>query len=544
MAEAKNGLRMFVKYCVYGFTILGVCTVSFFEGMHYYVEWYQLPQASNNTDDEYGWTDEMLSWTGGSKGGTSSRLGLSGRHAVRAAWMSQEWGFEGGRQEKVADQAFFEPDAMLLKRLKQSEQRPRGKGFEVDRGYLMADRYFDKALSVARSKGMEFPPDLSVTRPPGPPPTTSTPQPSITITVTTPVAHADPIVVDLLLLRANNYEKISRPASLVSAKEIYERVLNVTASDGSQRQNAHVMRLAKKVGDLCERIGAGDEALLWYDWGLQRIGVDLQQLKSKRSSWLGGESSALPSGSLSTSPVLLRATLSLLSAASTHYATHAQLDEAWNLQNTSLSLFPDRQPLVLISPSKEDASASLHSTWLRNRQTMFNLHQASVAHALKKNKEAMDLATSASTRADRDLTLIDPIPAVYTSSTMSPLYQPSQQLHREALLLAAEASFIRGRFLEGQKRPDLTVIAACFERAANLNAQESGKTEETAMGKEWHKYWRNYVRIKEQMGEPIQNPFELEEAVVVDGREAKIIKGIQNGLKSLGAVFGGEPNQR
>ena len=539
MASAKSGFRLFVKYCAYGFTILGVFTMSFFEGMHYYVEWYKLPQSSSDTDDEYGWEDEMISWTGGSKGGSSPRLGVSGRHAVRAAWMAQEWGFEGGRQESVADQAFFEPDSMLLKRLKRSEQRPRERGFQVDKGYLYADQYIEQALNVARNKGMEFPPELSITRPPGPSPALSAPQRSPSSTVLSSESHADPLVVDLLLLRANNYEKISRPAALVSAKEIYERALNTMSSDGSPRQNADVMRLAKKVGDLCERIGAGDEALLWYDWGLHRIGVDLQQLSTKRSSWLGDDTSTLSASSLTSSPVLLRATLSLLSAASTHYATHSRLDEAWNVQNTSLSLFPDRQPLLPLSPSEENASAALHSTWLRNRHTMFNLHQASVAHALKKNKEAMDLADRASTRADRDLTLIDPIPSVYASSTISSLYQPSQQLHRDALLLAAEASFIRGRFLEQQKRPDLALIAGCFERAADLSGQESGKTEETAMGKDWHRYWRNYVRIKEQLGEVVPSPFDREEAVV-EGMEAQIVREIQKALKSLGTIFGGE----
>ena len=531
MERAKFGFRLFVKYCAIGFTVLGVCTISFFEGMHYYVEWYGLPgpPTTGEIDDEYGWSDELISWTGGSKGGTSPRLGYTGRHALRAAWMAQEWGFEGARQASVGDQAMFEPDSMLLKRLKKTEKQPRERGFETDHGYLYADQYFDKALNVARNKGMVFPPELSITRPPGPPTATSSARPSATAVVVASSPHADPLVLDLLLLRANNSEKISQPASLVSAKETYERVLGVTTSDGSPQQNAHAMRLAKKVGDLCERIGAGDEALLWYQWGLQRIGVNLQDLGSKRSTWLGSETN---------SPVLLRATLSLLSAASTHYATHGQLNEAWKLQNLSLSLFPDRQSFPSFSPSKDDASATLHNTWLRNRQTLFILHQASVAHALKKNKEAMDLADTASTRADRDLPLIDPLPSVYTSSTTSPLYQPSQQLHGEALLLAAESSFIRGRFLEQQKRPNLPLIAACFERAADLSAQESGKTEETAMGKEWHRYWRNYVRIKEQMGEEVPNPFDMEEEVI-EGMEARMVKGIQNAIKSAQSMFGG-----
>ena len=549
LKHAKLGFRMFIKYCAWGFAMLGVGTLGLFEGTHWYIEWYKLPPTSDYpssasssssrspasshdevdpTDPEdYGWDDELVSWTGGHLGGTSPKLGYKGRHALRAAWMALYWNTTLERSA-VPQQGLFEPDFMLLKRLESAESHP---AIQADKPGRSVDAYLTTALDVARSKGMVFPPELSITRLPGPPP-----PPTSRSTVSTTV-ECDPVVRDLLLLKASNLERISSPSSLIDTKEIYERILFSTSSDRTPRQEARVMRLAKKVGDLCQRIGADQEGLQWYGWGLARTGIQLDGLAAKKSSWLGSSDSSdfkLPVAPSSTSPALLRAEISLLTAAETYYATHAQLPAASNIQSAALTLIPTPSG-PLSPPTKDNAEAVLHQTWLANRQAMLNLHRASVAHA-QRDTSALSLAETASAQADRLLPLVEPLSPIYIPAHPTALAEPARQLHRDSILLAAESSFTLGRLIETSRRPDLERVARCFERAADLDARQSGRTEESTMGNEWHKYWRNYVRTKAQLGEAVESPF-TDKEVEWKGRDEMILDALSRGVEKFISFF-------
>ncbi|ORX37691.1 hypothetical protein BD324DRAFT_650245 [Kockovaella imperatae] len=513
--RVKIGLRLFVRYCGWGLVIVAIGLGGLFEGAHLYVEKYKLPPVGDvdsgstsrlrssttgeNVDEssstDYGWEDEMLSWTGGSTGGTSPRLGHRARHALRAAWMSTHW--NRTNQATLAEQGWFEPDFMLLKRL-QAEEANAPPPMLVEQSALSMDKYLNTVIQMAKSNGLSFPPELSVTRPPGPPDSTKE------------GSMCDPVVRDLLLLKASNLERMATKTALVDAKEIYERVLIATIPRGTStsRQDARSMRLAKKVGGLCERIGADKEASQWFDWGLTRAGIHLNSLSSSApssSSWFGSSTPRLSFDPSGLSPAMLRATISLLTSVESYHATHAQLEAAWNVQSAALSFFPQRWQ-TNSALEQDNAAAALHQSWLQSYQATLQLHHASVAHAIK-NKSALSIAEEASSLAEQNLKVMDPVPSFYQPPESSALTEPARQLHRDALLVAAESSFTLGRLLETTRQPDLSKVADLFHRAAELDAKQSGRTEETVTGGEWHKYWRNYVRVKALMGETVEPPF-------------------------------------
>jgi hypothetical protein len=451
-----------------------------FEALHQYVETGPMGYPSRG-NDEWGWEDEVQGWTGGPKGGTDPRLGWKARHALRAAWMCQNWG--AGDASLSSRQGFFEPDYIAVKGMIGVDPdvvRP-------DRGFEMANGFFDIALEAGRVRGLVFPPTLSVLRPAGPP------------TSINPI-QGDPAVVDILLLKANGLERLGTQAALGQAKEIYEQVVASTHSDSSPVHEARVMRLAAKVGSLCARMGDGEEALAWWGWGLQRVGLELpsrvQEVKTEARTWLGKspepEQAVLPT---SLPPPILRATISLLISSATHLATQSHVPGAASLQTTALTILPAPAPIP--QPNATTAPATLHHTWIEQRSSLLALHLASTSYAL--GRPALNLATVATTRSDDVLSALTPIPPLYTKS-FGPI---AKQLHRDALLTAAEAAYTRGVLLERQLNPPLNIAAECFERAMSLNASESGSSEPAEMGREWQKYWDSHARVKQKLGQVV-----------------------------------------
>lgn len=497
-----------IKYLIY--TTLGISGVAFgaFEAWHLYVE-NVLLSAPSRVDDEYGWQDEVPGWTGGVRGGTDPKLGWKARHALRGAWICQEWG-AGSSPAAIGKSnssvSAIHPDYLALRGMIGTESTNR-----VDRGYEMADEYIDVAIATARRKGMVFPPTLSVTRSRGP-------------QIPTTTIRGDSTAVDLLLLKAGILERIATMESLHEAKEVYETVFSASQI-GTTTQQAKAMRLAGKVGDLCVRIGDENEARDWWGWGLRQVGVEMpvtlkeevkqgveQEVKQVRG-WFSSKpktqrqdlvsqvhnppsvhtsSPVQSTSSLNLSPPILRATISLLISAETHAARTSHLGLASSLQNTALALLPSPHPLR--KPAKTTAAQDLHDTWLQHRSALLQTHHAAVLTA--QNQPAMETATLAHDRAETVVSAIEPIPTAYTTSFPN----PTKILHRDALLTAAEAAYTRGLLLERSQTAQLDVAAELFERAMTLSALESGRTDEAAMGEDWQRYYRGFARVKGKMG--------------------------------------------
>ncbi|WVQ95778.1 hypothetical protein IAU59_002877 [Kwoniella sp. CBS 9459] len=550
---AFSYLSRIVRYVLYGVLALGGASIVTFEGLHLYVEKVCMAAPSrggSDVDDPYGWIAENQGWTGGVKGGTDPRLGQKARHALRGAWICQQWGAGGSASSMMGKSTgrSFHPDFVAARGMIGQDaggDAAASTRRTVDRGYELADEYVDLAVREARKKGLVFPPTLSGMRPAGPP-------------LETPSSHGvpqgDPAVLDLFLLKAGILERINTPDALLHAKDLYETVLSslVHAKDeqhvGSQ---SRVMRLAGKVGDLSARTGAGDEAMSWWAWGLGRAGVQMEQgakakinevvkeVKQEAKGWFGWSSSSQktaetspieqPSSSIvspastdpftsNLTPGVLRASVSLLVSASAHLATKSSLAAASTLQSQALSLIPATSHIG--TPTTSNAESTLHETWLQQRAALIKLHQSSVLHAQHPKTtdgQALQLVTAAQEQSEEIVSSIQPLPTAYSSPSSNALVAPAKLLRRDALLTGAESAYTRAVFLERSapslKQDDkrihqLELAAEGFERAMTLSALECGVEkkdgDEVGQGEDWARYWRGYARVRGKLGAAVE----------------------------------------
>nr|XP_031858430.1 uncharacterized protein CI109_006193 [Kwoniella shandongensis]KAA5525502.1 hypothetical protein CI109_006193 [Kwoniella shandongensis] len=537
---AVSYLSRIVRYVLYSLLAVGGISLATFEGLHLYVEKVCLAAPSREDTDEWCWNSETQGWTGGPNGGTDPRLGQKARHALRGAWICQEWGAGGSGSIGKGTTSAFHPDFVAARGMIGSSQGGDAGGGGgrrvVDRGYELADEYIDLAIREARKKGLVFPPTLSALRTCGPPgPADSS----------TSVPQGDPAVIDLLLLKAGVLERINTPDSIIHAKDLYEQVLSSVyhaqgEHDGTTAGGkARVMRLAGKVGDLSARSSAGDEALKWWRWGLERAGVRaevdsgvskvIKEVKEESKGWFGRSKptpvqtpivSSIPETQTppqTLSPPVLRATISLLVSTSAHLATQSSLSTAASLQSLALSYIPSTQ---LTTPTPLTGPAVLHKTWLQQRASLLQLHHASVLHALnsKSNQTPLKLVTQSQSDSEKLIAALQNLPREYTTPQSNPLAAPAKLLRRDALLTGAESAYTRGVFIErslpktvavGQGDTDhqlqqLELAAECFERAMTLSGMESGmekrETEDVGRGDEWARYYRSFVRVRSKLG--------------------------------------------
>ncbi|KAI5453276.1 hypothetical protein NCC49_006299 [Naganishia albida] len=338
-------LGTIIKYLVIGTVTIGTVSLVGVEGAHQYVERVTLAvpahlnfmdslpsdadAASSAThaqhrdyltpldEDYYAWAEENDSWTGGSAGGTSARLGFRARHALRSAWICQTWGQGltgaaiarrreiggggdlGGGQSQVM-KGMIGADARASSVVGRAERASRAGVNVVDPGYEMAEAYIAGAIVEAKKRGVVFPEELSVTRETYPRRRDESVTPSAAAAAAA-AAAPERIAVDMLLRHAEILERIATPAALHRSQEIYERVLrsvlpyttSVTPPPPSPLpplppsparvsrpafiaavRESEVLRLAKKIGDVNARIGDTELARGWWTWGLSRVGLE------------------------------------------------------------------------------------------------------------------------------------------------------------------------------------------------------------------------------------------------------------------------------
>ncbi|ODO08445.1 hypothetical protein L198_00175 [Cryptococcus wingfieldii CBS 7118] len=535
---AFSYLSRTIKYVLISLVGIGATGLIGFEGLHFWVEKVGMGAPSredSGIDGVWGWDGEHQGWTGGPKGGTDPRLGFKARHALRAAWISQEWGAGSSASiEKGMHTSAFHPDYVAARSIitrTQADQAGGGVRKRVDRGYEIADEYVDLAIKEAKKKGLVFPPELSGARASGP-------------TFDNDGykgLHGDPAAMDLLLLKAGVLERINTFDSLAHAKDVYEQVLSSLSSSAlapgsvSPGGQAKVMRLASKVGDLCARTGSRDEATKWWSWGLGHVGIDVQR---KVVGQVEGKPAA---GVKDLPPPVLRATIALITSASAQLATTSSLQAASELQALGLTYLTP-PPLI---PANQTPAAELHWTWLTQRSSLLKLHLSSVLYALQKtNPRSLPLLAEAKEEAEEVIADINPMPKEYLDKSKATT-PAAKLLARDALLTGAEIAFTRGLLLERTVSPaastssswsipffsslttssasklrptTLTTLQAAqkeFQRATALSLLESGadkrkkgpkeEGQEEAVvvgrGEEWAKYNRSLERVNGKIDE-------------------------------------------
>ncbi|KLT45110.1 hypothetical protein CC85DRAFT_299977 [Cutaneotrichosporon oleaginosum] len=501
-----------IKYIIYGTMGLGATAYLAFEGAHAYVEHVSLAAPSRAVDgDEWAWADENQAWTGGVKGGTDSRLGWRGRHALRGAWICWEWG-AGDSGSTISRHPEFKRGMIGASPVNR-----------VDRGYELAEEYIDAAIRVAEAK-MAFPPHLPGLREPGP------------AGLAAPSVPADPTALDLLTLKAGVLERMG-PETLDHARELYERVATAyvgvdAAKDGAVKA-ARAMRLAHKLGDLAQRAAEPDVARAWWAWGLERAALSLPTADSPvaaasgASGWwpFGGSGSAAPSTATSADDLptsaplpapIVRAAVSILVSASAASAQSGALPAAAAIQAEALRLLPPAvQPSV---PGPGQGASGLQKLWEVQRRALLTLHAASVAHAQgTKGVSPLEMSAEAAEASEALLSVLNPtLPAALAQPRGNVCTQPAKRLVRDTLTTGAEAYYTEAALLErsaaGRRDKSdalhrLEHAAESYERAMSLSAAEEGQVpasgfgEEDAIGRgeEWTRYWRGYVRVRDKM---------------------------------------------
>jgi hypothetical protein len=470
---------------------IGATVIIYWSGTHLYIERISLASPSGPSDpakpDPYGWQEEVFPWTGGREGGTSPELGWKGRMALRAAWMAMTWGVSDGvtlpwHHDVPLPKAIFEllPEFML----------GRVEGF-VDRRYEKAVEHVDEAIVEARKRDIKFPPTLRADRQVGPP------------GVWGEGVEFDPVGRDLLLIKAGVLERIGSVQATEQAKELYEQVLLASRSDGSPGQEATVMRLADRVGEMSSRLGKDKESLEWWSWGLKRAGIRIPKMPNPitTESWLGlGKGTTIQPDPTPIStflipqlaPPMQRARVTILASISSHFAATRQLSLASVTQKTALSLLPGTHDLP--APIRDDAPELLHDTWLQHRSANFALNHAEVLHALG-DPSAQIVCTTAYERALNVWSALNPLPEPYNVEGV-PWYSAAVALQRDAAALAAETSYTKGLLAELSKDYSPSEVTALYEAAMTINEMKTGRWDAETMNEDWQRYNKRFLLMK------------------------------------------------
>lgn len=158
------------RYAVFGSVGVVLVGVGSWAGIHTWVEKVALagPKRSGASDeDEASWADEVEGWSGSYLGGgTDPRLGSFARAAIRAAWISQQWGsgVASPMSSIASPSPFASPvpgsmpgGAMIGSFSSTGSGSARANRDQVnDAGWLAAEEYLVYALGKASDKGVSL----------------------------------------------------------------------------------------------------------------------------------------------------------------------------------------------------------------------------------------------------------------------------------------------------------------------------------------------------------------------------------------------------
>jgi len=451
----------FLKFTGLGLIIVGVTVGTAFEATHLWVESVELAPETDEEVSKWEWDIQAERWSGGTSG-TDPALGFKGRHAVRSAWMAQNWG-TGSSSNIIGSKAFS------------------GQG--------------SGGLNVVEAR-LEFAQDF------------------LNIAINTAMGNQAsgsqllPGTLDALIARhASVMELMGSKDALFEARSEFERLWQNLNRTG---QNA--ARIAHKLGDLNHRLGDPEDALVWWAKAIQ-----LAQGKEASSRLPPMVPPTVPS-----SPLGQRTLISTLVSLSTYYATTGQLKQARVVEESALDLLRSiPQPESL---SKAAPPQTLHALYVLHRSALLSIHLAEVLHWLRENNEiSIRWLTNAAESSERVAISLLGLPAIHPDapnskiphppSSESPLIEsfsksksmqkPASSLLRDARRSAAEAWHLIGLLTEGSDRASAARALDCYERALGWVgvAADKGsvaKPGEDTLVSDWDVLWKNYVRARDK----------------------------------------------
>lgn len=445
------------KYSLAGLLTLGVTLGTAFEAAHIYVENFALAAETDADAQKWEWDLQGDRWSSRGSGGTDPALGFRCRHAVRGAWMAQNWGTGSGGSVIGGANSSGTPNI-------------------VDSAIQSAQDFLKIAINMAmtnRANGSNISED--------------------TLRV-------------LITRHANLLEALGYRDSLLEARSELERMWRTFPPSGIEAS-----QIAQRLGDLNRRLGDSDDAIVWWTRAVQ-----LAQGKAPATKIPLAVPTSAPS-----SPLAQRSLISTLISVSALYATTGQLNKALETETLSLDLIRSiKQPESFSSSSPGEtlhalyvlhrsAVLSIHLAEVRHGlrsppetsiQWLTNAAESSerVAFALS------EAAQKDSRRAIRLPTMArSPLITSYLKSAS--MHRPASSLLRDSRRSAAEAWHLIGILTEGSKTGGAAKATECYERALGWIGVDAEGLAEGALPQvddQWVPLLKNYIRVKTVSSEP------------------------------------------
>ena len=457
-AFASDFFWRFAKLSLLGIFAIGATGLTAFEGAHFWVENVELLPDTDPETRRWEWNRDAERWSGGDEYGTDPVLGFKGRHAVRAAWMVENWGV-GSQTGTVRPTA------------------PTSHGLQGSGGLNIVDARLGYA-ELFLSRALEAAEDVM---PPG-------------------KLHPQTLL-ELTTRRASVLERMGTRDALFDARSDYEDVWFGLSNKGPE-----ACRTALKLGDLNFRLGDYGDAIEWW---ARTISM------TQGSRQAEGTAPPIISQSIPSSPSAQRTLASALVSLSAYYSTSHKLKEALETQHTALSLLRSiPAPTSITSPPH-----LLHVLYLLHRSSLVSIHLAevlyatrsphgsSLKHLAKAAESAEHIVLSLSGRALQTTRQGAQIPYAETSliqafTKSTAMRKPARALLRDARRTAAEAWNLMGILNE---KDSMTKALDCYERALawagvpSDGAESSRRPGEGIPEAEWKALWGNYVRAREEV---------------------------------------------
>jgi len=458
--------KRLAKFSLIGVFALGITGWTVFEGAHMWVENVELAADKDNEVYKWEW-DHDARWSGTHLGGTDPALGFKGRHAVRSAWIAENWGTGSG--------------AGVIR----SGPNAAGGLNIVEARLEFARNFMAIAVSIAEkgaSSGKLRPQTMS----------------------------------ELLAWHASILEHMGTRDALFEARARYQRVWA-----GLPAKSMDAARIALKLGDLDYRLSDFEDALTW--WART---INLAQNTQEADLSAPRLTQTVPS-----SPFAQRTLASVLVSLSAYYSTSGRLKQAQQLQESGLTLLrsiPSPPSVSAASPPQALHSLYLlHRSSLLSihlAEVLYALRAAPeqsiqwlTRAAESSERVALALAGLPFTHPDAPGSEIPHPPASEASlvsafTGSNAMRKPAKSLLRDARRTAAEAWNLIGILREGEKDGGSERALECYERAlgwAGVAADRAGGIGEAGEGileAEWKVLWNNYVRVREAARKQAEKP--------------------------------------
>ena len=446
--------------------VVGGITFGAWEGMHQYVEHVSMPERSrlsrlalyNTPEDLYGFaTDEALyDWTHCSR--TDSRLGMYGRHIVRAAWMAQHWG------------SGIEPSVMLSHRSGNSATRASTPNdlpaATENQGLHMAEQFLCTALHIAENRHLAVPDEV------------------------TSDSHApDPAAVRLELWLASIREQLGTPLAIHQAALTCEKIYDVVPDPALRTL------VATRLGTQCGLLGKTQQGEEWLDRAMQLGGMHIPMrdavqllLSRKTNPYITPRNERTTVSILQAWSALCAHQVSRNDAKQSLHQAQAQskeqlkeqerdswLMQAFRAQLAALVL----TETILTRVNKEPAMPMegdklLHKLWAEQKQGVMAVHMAETLYALQTHKKSSVWKTLGRL-LHMWTSLTDAYPSQYVHSIpITSIQQGSFAQSRAWLTLACQrAARVKEQLANDRHRGD--ICAQSILADANELEQEASK---------------------------------------------------------------------